>query len=319
MTFTRGMVGLALALALLGASSLARADGSDRERAVVAFEEARKMIAAGDCEGGIAKLEQSLRYEPSIGARLSMADCYETRDPLVAWTNLREAERLSYVKQDERRKVAHDRAAALEAKLPIVKVNISEAVLNAPGLELRVDGELVDPFFYSSGTLAMKPGPHVVEATIPSKRWSQDVVAQPGATTSVTVQLQDAPAGRPAPPPIEGPPPGQTQRTIGLVIAGVGVASLVAGGAFGLAALTEKNDIEKSCGGSAASCMAMPGSLDGAKAQQQSFALLSTVGFIAGGTLLAGGLFLYVIAPKANAPRVGMAVSWNSVVLKGSW
>jgi hypothetical protein len=191
-------------------------------------------------------------------------------------------------------------------------------VLDAPGLELRVDGSLVDPFFYSNGVIAMKAGPHVVEATIPNKQWNQEVVAQSGAMTSVTVQLQDK-GGRPMTTPDAGPPPGQTQRVLGLVIAGAGLASLVAGGAFGLVALTEKSDLEKSCGGSLANCMAVPGSLDGARAQQESFAHLSTIGLIAGGTLLVGGFFVYLIAPKASPTRVGLAASLGGASVVGRW
>src|SRR5712692_8236084 len=89
-------------------TTVAHADSSDHARAMTAFEDARRLIDGGDCELGVVKLEESLRWEPSVGAHLAMADCLEARDPLTAWANLREAERLAYLKHDEQRKLRLD-------------------------------------------------------------------------------------------------------------------------------------------------------------------------------------------------------------------
>lgn len=295
-----------LGLAVLLISTAAVADGApDHDRAVALFDEARKMIDDGNCDGAMPKLEQSLRYEPSVGARLSMADCTEPHNPLEAWSQLREAQRLAYLKHDERTKVAQDRAAALEAKLPIVHVVVPPQGLVEPGFELRVDGVLIDRFFYLDGVLAMSAGPHEIEATTPSRRWSQQVVAQAGVMTSVSVRLE-ASSSKPAtvaPPPVAPPhESGSAQRTVGLFLSGAGVASIVAGGVFGGAALMKKADIDAACGGNAGACSAPVGSLDAQAAEQQTFARLSTLGFIVGGVALASGVVLYLTAPHARMP-----------------
>lgn len=312
-----------LVIAAMFVASVASADGTDHEHAVTTFEEARKLIDDGNCDAGLVKLEQSLRYEPSIGARLSMADCLESRDPLEAWNHLREAERLAYLKQDERRKVARERAIGLETRLAIVRVTIDPTTLQERGFELRVDGALIDRFFYGEGTLAMKPGPHTIEASAPNKRWSQQVVARPAATTSLTVQLAE-PA--PAPPPpvrapvVESTSTGNTQRRIAFVVGGTGALSLIAGAAFGIVAISKRGDIETACGGNITTCHAAPGALDGQRAGQEVFAHLSTAGFIVGGVLIATGVALYVFAPRAqSAPRIGIAAGLGSVRLEGSF
>lgn len=318
--------------AIVLASGRSDADAGDHDKAVALFDEARRFVDAGDCESAIAKLEQSLRYEPSVGANLTMGECYEARDPVKAWTHLREAERLAYMKHDDRRQVAKDRAAALEPRLPMVRLVVPRAVLEQQGMELRVDGALVAPYLYEDGTLALPPGPHVLDATLPGKKSSQHVVAQAAATTPVTVDMD---AERPAPPPpaprpsdaplaAAAPGAGSTQRSVAFVIGGAGVTALAAGAVLGIIALNKQSDIDSACGGNAASCTAAVGSLDGARSEQHTFAHLSTLGFAVGGTALAGAAVLYFTAPRAsNAPRVGFAPAVGrdgaSAVVSGTW
>ena len=75
--------------------AVARADSPDHDKAVALFDEARKLIDDNQCDAAMPKLWMSVRYEPSVGAHLSMADCLESHDPLDAWTQLREAQRLA--------------------------------------------------------------------------------------------------------------------------------------------------------------------------------------------------------------------------------
>ena len=295
---------LSLAAALvLFAPARARADSPDHDKAVALFDEARALIDGGDCDAAMPKLESSLRYEPSVGARLSMADCLESHAPLDAWTQLREAQRLAFLKHDDRAKIAQDRASALEPRLPLVRVVLPKGAVDEPGLEVRVDGVLVDSFFYAEGTIALKAGPHTIEVTTPNRRWSREIVAQTGATTAVDVHLErscPAPVA-PAPRPVEAPrDPGAAQRTIGLLLGGVGLASLGVGGVFGGAALAKKGDIDAACGGNEAACAAPSGSLDSQRSEQQSYARLSTLAFVVGGVAVASGVVLFLTAPHAK-------------------
>lgn len=324
---------LILGLGVALASGSAHADTTAHEKGVALFEEARRLIDAGNCDAARPKLEESLANEPSIGARLSIADCTEQSDPLVAWQNLKEAARLAFLRHDDRFDVAEKRAAALEPKLVRLHVVIPPATLDEPGFELRVDGAAVDRFLYRDGLIAVKPGKHVVEAYAPQQRWSDRVVADAGIPTTVTVALErDMCPAAPTPPtpvpaPVIGPreDAGSTQRVAGLIVGGAGVAGLALGTAFGVVTLNKKSALETSCGGNIGSCAATPGSLEADRESAKSVATVSTVSFIVGGVALAGGAALYLTAPK-GAPasgrvRVAPAIGRNEggLMMAGTW
>jgi hypothetical protein len=313
------------------AGSPALAQDPAHDRAVAAFEEARRFIAAGDCASAVVRLAQSLQLEPSVGANLSLADCYETSDPLLAWTKLREAERLAYLKHDDRRAVARERATALEPKLPVVRIEIPPSTLLQPELELRVDGVRIDPYFYGDTAFAMAAGPHVLAASLPHRSWSRRVVAEIGATTPVAVDLDECPAtdGRalappqPARAPSAAQDPGSTRRSLAYVVGGVGVAALGAGTLFGVVSLTKKADIESACGGNASACSAHPGILDAEQADQRTFGRLSSLSFAFAGAAITGAVVLYLTAPHNPEGRIEVAPvadgHGSGVMMRGAW
>ncbi len=316
----------AIAPCLLLTPTLARADAPNHDKAAAAFEQARGLIAGGDCRSAIAKLNESLAYEASVGARLSLADCYEQTDPLEAWTQLRAAELLAFTRHDERVQVAHDRATALAAKLPAVHLVIPTEVLDTAGLEVHVDGEPVDRYFYRDGILAMKPGEHLFEVSTPRKRWAERAFVQPGATLTLTVRLdQDANApGSASAQPLaataavaESHESGSSQRSLALVIGGVGVAALATGAVFGVIALDRRSSIEIACGGNPGACAATPGSLDQEQSSAKSAAAVSTVAFFASGALIGGAIALYFTAPRG--PTVRLAPTVGGASLSGAW
>jgi hypothetical protein len=302
-------------LLLFAVPARARAEPAyDHDRAVATFEEGRRLLEQGNCTAAITKLNESLGHEPSVGARLSLADCYQNTDPLAAWRSLREAARLAYVKHDERLSVAQKRAAELEAKLPRVRVALPPAAFDDPGFELRLDGAPVDPYFYKEGLLAMEPGKHVIEASAPRRHFAQTIVAE--ATTPRTVSVALEPDVRPATPPAptggvseRRDDTGNTQRTLGIAVGAVGVAGVALGAAFGFVTLSKKNDLSNACGGNVGACTATPGSLDADREAAKAAATVSTVSFIVGGVAIASGVVLYVTAPRASAQtgRVGVA------------
>jgi hypothetical protein len=318
-------------------STPARADDASHEKAVTAFQDARKYIDAGNCDAAMTKLRESLALEASVGARLSLAECQETSDPLGAWRVLKDAANLAYINHDDRFALAESRAAALERRLPTIRVAIPQNVLEQPGFELRVDGELVDRFHYRSGVLAVKPGKHVVEASAPLRHWSEQIATEAGGATIVNVRLERdacampapgngaaAQAASPSPVVVTRENPGGTRRTLGLALAGVGVAGLASGVVFGIITLNKRSKIDELCGGNAASCNAPPGSVDPERESAKTAATISTASFLAGGLALVGGGILFFTAPSnstsANVritPRV--ATTGGSMGLEGTW
>lgn len=145
------------------------------------------------------------------------------------------------------------------------------------------------------------------------------VVAAPASAPSLGIppaRPADAGAGaggQPAEVPASGAGP---WRTIGFVAGGVGIAGLGVGAAFGLKAMSDKNSAQ--CDASNA---CSPGPLSDARTS----ATLSSVGFIAGGVLLAGGAALVLLAPRGHpegaalrvAPTVGARDA--GLLLQGAW
>jgi hypothetical protein len=112
---------------------------------------------------------------------------------------------------------------------------------------------------------------------------------------------------------------GSTQRAIGLVVGGAGVVGLVIGGVFGLVSKSTYDYAFRSeCRSNPNTCSTQ-GAQDGQTAHTQ--ATVSTIGFVAGGVLLAGGAVLYFTAPKAGAIEIAPAVGSNGagLTLRGPW
>jgi len=103
------------------------------------------------------------------------------------------------------------------------------------------------------------------------------------------------------PPPADAPADssaGGTQRTIGLVVGGVGVVGLAVGGLFGLSAKAKKDDSLEHCPDDPNRCDEEGVSLreDALKA-----ANAATIFMIGGGALVAGGVVLYLTAPSGSS------------------
>jgi hypothetical protein len=103
-------------------------------------------------------------------------------------------------------------------------------------------------------------------------------------------------------------------KTVGVVAGGVGLVGIGIGAAFGLLAASDKNNANCDANG-----YCTPGPLSDAR----SHATVSTVGFIAGGVLLAAGIGLVISGPRerAGSVQVGPTVGAGSggLVVGGSF
>jgi len=97
---------------------------------------------------------------------------------------------------------------------------------------------------------------------------------------------------------------GSSQRTIGLVVGGVGVAGLAVGSIFGGLAFSKNSDAKTLCPASPG-CSSQAG-VD-ANNNAKSDATISTVAVLAGGAALVTGAVLFLVAPRKR-PSVGFHV-----------
>ena len=307
---------LALGIALLGAtwSSPARAADSSEARAAaqVLFDQGKDLAKAGKLAEACPKFEESQRLDPRIGTQFNLADCFERLGRTAsAWTNFVDvASSTKAAGQADREQVARDRAAALERKLTRVTIRVDGA--GVPGLRVTRDGTDLGQALWGT-PLPIDPGEHVMEVTAPGKiAWkSRFTVGSTASTSTVNIPaLADDPAAFKKPEgdytaPLVGPVvpdqvqgSGTGQRIAGGVIGGVGIAGIVIGSIFGS---TAKSRFDASGAHCRTPTLCTADGLD-LVSQARSAATVSTIGFVAGGALLVGGLVVFLTAPS-SAPR----------------
>lgn len=271
------------------------------------FATGKKQLAAGDFAGACTSFAESQRLDASVGALVNLGQCSEKLGRLAtAWAAYREAASLAATKKDDRGPEAAKLATALEPKLAKLSITVKSTI---PGMIVTRDGVQIGAI---GVPMVVDAGEHVIEATAPgheSFTTTVKVVDQPSAQTVEIPELArapEAPAKPPVPVPQPRPEPALTAplaqdgsgdisgvAIAGFVVGGVGVAGLIVGGALGIVASTTASDAEDDptlC--PAKQCSpAGRAEIDSAKTQ----AMISTIGFAAGGALLGGGITMIAI------------------------
>jgi hypothetical protein len=196
-------------------------------------------------------------------------------------------------------------------------------------VRVTADGQVVADHLDGSA-LSIDPGPHEFTfsaAGAPSL--TETIILHEGEKDrreTVTLAIGAPPAPVPLPgagattataggstPGAEGT--GKTQRIAGLVAGSFGIVGLGVGGLFGVLASSSWKTAQRECPGhTGCSTQAMND-----RSQAVTDATIATAGFIGGGVLLAGGLVLYLTAPRADSPRVGLEVRPRGFALSGEF
>ncbi len=194
-------------------------------------------------------------------------------------------------------------------------------------VRVSVDGQLATEHIDGSA-MPIDPGPHEFTFEAPGAPTLTDTVilheGEKERRETVTLAIGPAPepvpsAGAPGTPDGATAKPaasGKTQRVAGIVVGAVGIAGLVGlGGIFGVLASSKWSTAQRECPShSGCSAQAMSD-----RSSAVTGATVSTVGFIAGGVLLAGGLTLFFTAPKGDAPRVGLEARPDGFAVNGEF
>jgi hypothetical protein len=329
---------------LAGGSVERRALAGDPAAAQVLFDEGKALMAAGRAPEACGKFAASDRLDHGIGTQFHLAECYaRTGKTALAWTTyLAVAADARAHGEMARAAAAHDRAAALEGKLP--RMTIDPGVeRSTAGLEITRDGVPVAPAEWGVA-VPVDPGAHAIEARATGKAgWRTKVDSIPGATIEIVVPvLADAPSALAAPAAAPAPvaipsssplPPssrevtttaaevprgeietrGTGQRVAGIAIGIVGLAGLGIGGYYGLTSLRDHDDAQTHC--TTAGCDATGVSLRNDARRDGDVA---TVALAVGGGLVAVGAIVLATAPRSHA-SIGVAVGPGSVVLGGKF
>jgi hypothetical protein len=306
--------------------------GGNRAAAEALFNQGRELMTAGKFAEACPKFEASQQLDPGLGTMLNLAECYEkTGRTASAWAEYREAIPLARAAGSKARQdLATERAQALQERLSTLTIRAMSGDDSNAHLEIRRDGVALQEAELGA-PIPVDPGEHVIEAVAPGKQpWSSKVQVGPNAAKVAvdipTLKASDSAAAPPtqapatttttitSPPADTGTDPGAARRTTGLILGGVGVVGIGLGAFFGVSASSKWSDAKDKCTDYPYGC-----GEDGAskQADARSAATISTVGFVAGGALLAAGAVLYFTAPKQQ--NVALVVGPSSAFVRGSF
>jgi hypothetical protein len=310
---------LAVGTAGLLPASGASAQPRDPVAAEALFDAGREALRRGDYDAACAKLRESYELDPAPGALLNLGDCEEKRGKIAAaWSIFRQLAR-ELPSTDDRRPIAHARAAALEDRIPRLVIRLApgapaETVVRRAGLPVGA-GSLGSP-------LPVDPGQIEVTASAPGRKTKAFTVKlTEGERTELLVAPGDpeTAAGKGAPLPIPAEARRSPLRTLGLIGAGVGAIGLGAGAVFGLRAIGKKDAAEAHC--DAENVCAQ----EGIDLQEEGVTAgtISTVAFAVGAAALGAGAVLFFTAPApaqtAGPPRATLGVGPGGVVATVVW
>jgi hypothetical protein len=235
------------------------------------------------------------------------------------------AERLKL--QQEARAAAEGLRARLLPRIPAVILQVEAP----PEARLTIDGQPVSAALFGVKR-SIDPGAHTIEARVGAEVVTKSFSLKEAEVLTVPITLH-APAGgpRPGPLPPAGPPgsppatpPGEvvdssagTRRTAGFVGIGLGLAGVAVGAVAGGLAWSKRGQIEQQCGPELR--CTQPGDADlvnGYNGRRTA----SSVGFIAGGVVLATGVVLVITAPAPKRPAaVSLFAGPGSAGLRGTF
>jgi len=305
-----------LALCLILPASAYAQDAKARAEAL--FQDAKALMSKGDYANACPKLARSNALDPAVGTMLNLALCYEhVGKTASAWAAYMQAAAAARnAGQTDREKFAREHAQALEKNLGTLTLSVA----STPGLEVRVDGTVLDSAEWGVA-LPYDSGAHRVEASASGKKkWASIVEVKDGSRADISIPTleDDRPKTKPDEPPLIGPstkppplPPPPSEPTpkkgpwmgLGIGALAVGAVGIGIGSIFGVMALDSKSSLDAVC----PSHDRCPPQSSGIIDDLDSRATISTIGFVAGGIFLAlgGTLVLTSVLGKKTSAKAG--------------
>ncbi len=310
------MLGL---LAQIGGGAQADED-EQKLRAQTLFVEGRKEIDKGDFVAGCPKVRESLTLFTVANSLFTVAQCDEQEGKIAAAFEHWERGLALIDAKDPRAKIAKERIEALDVQVPRIRVVIPPT---SASVTVLLDGAELVPAMLAT-FVRVEPGKHVFivrasgrqdatrELKLAEKERTEFVATlgppvEAGSSSKDTV-VKPSPSGTAVSPP---PSPTSPRRTVGAIVAGVGVLGLVGAGitsAFVYGVDTDLAAFDKSCAEGLCNWSARPEMVDKYKALLTANTVLFGVG-IAG---IAAGMSLILTAPRkspANAVLVPFTVN----------
>jgi len=319
----------------------ANAEASASEKALAArlFDDASKLMAAGQAPAACAKFAESQRLDPELGTLLHLGECYaKIGKTASAWTTFKEAADVAAQRGDPRSARIRDRVTGIEQSLSELVLVVSES--EPQTLEIRQDGVLLGRAGWGSA-VPVDPGEHTITASAPGLKPRELKVTVLGGGQTVTIRLPAAEAAPPAATQAAGAPkltpsapsqlvpsPAAThaasskqRKRVALLVGGAGVVGLGLGATFGLMVKPTYDKSSSHCNGNFCDSA-------GHDDRQSAFskALVSDIAFGVGAAALAASAVIWLTATKSNADeaapltlRPSLGLHQASLAAERSW
>jgi hypothetical protein len=308
----------------MASTAAARAD--DIAIAEKLFLEGRKLMDEGKYESACQKFEAAHGLDKmATGTLLNLALCHEQiKRNATAWAEFRQVVAESLGRREDRVTMARTHEAKLAPLLSYVVIDVS-APARVSGMRIDMDRNRPIPEASWGVELPIDPGKHVFEVSAPGKtsRTIEVDVGEVGDRKKVEVPtLANAPTDA-------GPAPGtrpstesssSTQRTVGYVLGGVGIAALSAGAIFGGLAMSRNEDADdaaRACPNDRCPTEAARSRAVDAIDDATTYANVANVTVGAGLAMIVGGIILVVTAkPDTAASALDKTHSSTSAIGK---
>jgi hypothetical protein len=314
----------------------AHAEGSAAATRSAARKLALEGIAAlekGDTEPATQKLDKSYRVFPVPSVGLWSARAFAKRGLLVeASERYRDAIRLPVLPgeaavQAQSRAEAANELEALTPRIPTLLISVEGA--SPEDAQVTLDGVALPPALLDAEH-PVNPGRHRVSGELAGQKDEQDVTLAEAEKKAVTLRFSiDEPTASATAEATKSEPPlavkasttASSARVLSYVTLSAGGVGLVLGGATGYLALQKRRSLDESDDCRGDRCLdSKRGEVD----ELRTLRTVSTVGFIAGGALVATGLVLTFSSGSTETravrgPAVSVAFAPNSASFSGTF
>jgi hypothetical protein len=266
----------------------------------------------GKCADAVDKLDRSEKLHHAVSVLERLGECQVNLGKLVAGTeNLRRVVREPLAPDAPAPFVAaQERAQRVlaEARPKIARLKVTVSAPADANVWVSIDGALISAANLNENR-PIDPGDHAIK--VGASGFVEAVATvhvADGGAESVALALVREPSGtkealgvqRAAAAPPERPP--ARSHMASYVLGGVGVLGLAIGAGFGLAAVSDKSNLEGAC-----KDKVCPPSAQGTLDSGTRFGDVSTVSFVVGGLALAAGAVLYFVDFGGGPSRAARA------------
>jgi hypothetical protein len=219
----------------------------DRASAEELFQLGKAAMARQELSKACNYFHASLNADFALGTLLNLAICHEQAGKIAsAWAEFRTLEdraRRATPPQVDRAQFAHDHAEALRPRVSRVRIVLSPEAAAITGLVVKIDGATAAPELFDAG-VPVDVGKRTLSASAPDRaEWTQVIPVDDERLkleATIPALAHTAPktaSAAVALAEVERVSEERSKRTVGFVVGGIGLASLAAGGVFGLLAI----------------------------------------------------------------------------------